>query len=105
METESLSLSLPESEVPVLDETCPLASDVPSEAFTEQPVSQSSESIYEEAPTVRHGDEDDDNGCISKLAKYVFKEDREKDALWEEVDEAAIKDEWESANRKRWRPL
>jgi hypothetical protein len=41
----------------------------------------------------------------SKLANHAFKEDREKDALWEELNEAAIKEQWKLANRKRWRPL
>jgi hypothetical protein len=31
-----------------------------------------------------------------------LKEDQEKDPLWEKMDGAAIKEEWESASRKWW---
>jgi hypothetical protein len=65
-------------------------------------VSQFSESVYQEAPTERPEDENEDDGWNTELPDHVLKEDREKDALWEKVDGAAIKEEWESANRKWW---
>jgi hypothetical protein len=72
----------------------PLASDASSEAVSKQPVSQCSESVYEEAPAVGPDEDDEDNGQNTELADHLLKEDGEKDALWEEVDGAAIKKEW-----------
>ena len=49
--------------------------------------------------------ENEDKEWDTELADEVLKADRAKDALWEEVDGVAIKEEFKSANRKWWRPL
>lgn len=72
---------------------CPFASDAPSEGVLEQPVSQSSESVYEGGSAVRPDEDDGDSGWNTKLADHVMEEDLKKDALWGGLDGDAIKEE------------
>jgi hypothetical protein len=82
---------------PVLDEDCPLASDAPSQAVTEQP-SKSSQSVYEDAPALMPDDEDQDWDI--EQTETVQNGDLKQDAWSDLLNKHCVKQEWKQAKRR-----